>query len=231
MRSCSVCAARRRSILVPALAASLLVAATARGQHGLFDKSAVNPADEAYIFTPPGFEHEGKVAVAEGPTAGRIEVTIVEAATGKPTPCRVNVVGPDGNFYQPKENPLAAFSLNGKWPDTLAGNRPSKAPIRYFGHFFYTTGTFAVDVPEGAVRSRSVQGLRIPPEGRKRPGSGRPDAGREDRAGADRADGQTRLVFRRSPLALHSRQRQGRRDDFRSARSRRRANGAGAGLQ
>ncbi len=149
---------------MPALAASLLVAATARGQHGLFDKSAVNPADEAYIFTPPGFEHEGKVAVAEGPTAGRIEVTIIEAATGKPTPCRVNVVGPDGNFYQPKENPLAAFSLNGKWPDTLAGNRPSKAPIRYFGHFFYTTGTFAVDVPEGAVRVEVCKGFEFRPK-------------------------------------------------------------------
>ncbi len=33
-------------------------------------------------------------------------------------------------------NRLLPFSLTGKWPDTLAGNRPSKAPIRYFGRFF-----------------------------------------------------------------------------------------------
>ena len=159
----------RTANILPALALWTIVAATAtsaHAQHGRFDQTPVNPADEAYIFTPPGFEREGHVAVADGDKAGRIEVTVLDEATGKPTPCRVNVVGPDGNFYQPKDNPLAAFSLNGKWPDTLAGNRPAKAPIRYFGHFFYTTGKFTVDVPEGAVRIEVWQGVRIsPPRG------------------------------------------------------------------
>ncbi len=59
---------------------------------------------------------------------------------------------------------LAAFSLNGRWPDTLAGNRPSKAPIRYFGHFFYTTGSFAVDVPEGTVRVEVHKGFEFRPK-------------------------------------------------------------------
>ena len=132
-------------------------------QRGQFDSNPVNPVDEALIFTPPGFDHEGKVSVAEGASAGHLNITIADAATGKPTFCRVNVVGADGNFYQPRENPLAGYSLNGKWPDTLAGNRPSKAPIRYFGHFFYTLGTFTVDVPEGLARIEVWKGLEYRP--------------------------------------------------------------------
>ncbi|MBI3840098.1 MAG: CehA/McbA family metallohydrolase, partial [Planctomycetia bacterium] len=146
------------------LATVVCVAAPAWAQHGLFDSTPVNPADEAYIFTPPGFAHEGTVAVASGPHTARLDITIIDKATGKPTPCRVNVVGADGNFYQPKENRLSAFSLNGKWPDTLAGNRPSKAPIRYFGHFFYTPGTFSVEVPAGLTRIEVWKGFEYRPE-------------------------------------------------------------------
>ena len=134
------------------------------GQPGQFDSTPVNPADEAYIFTPPGFNAEGKVAVATGAKTARLNISIVDGATGKPTLCRVNVVGADGNFYQPQDNPLSAYSLNGKWPESLAGNRPSKAPIRYFGHFFYTPGTFSVDVPEGQVRIEVWKGFEYRPE-------------------------------------------------------------------
>ncbi len=130
-----------------------------RAQHGQFDKAPLNAADEALIFTPSGFDHEGKPAVASGPKTARLKVTIVDSATGKPTFCRVNAVGADGNFYQPQDNRLKPFSLTGTWPETLAGNRPTKAPIRYFGRFFYTDGRFEVDVPEGPVRDRSLEGL------------------------------------------------------------------------
>jgi putative membrane-bound dehydrogenase-like protein len=148
----------------PLLACCLAFSCPARAQHGQFDKSDVNPIDEAAIFTPPGFEREGKVATASGPNAARLNVTIVDRATGKPPLCRVNVVGADGNFYQPQQNPLAAFSLNGTWPETLAGNRPSKAPIRYFGHFFYTPGSFSVDVPAGPARIEVWKGFEYRPE-------------------------------------------------------------------
>ncbi len=132
---------------------------TVLAEHGRFDRTEVNPRQEAYIFTPAGFDREGKPAVADAANSARLNVTIVDAGTGKPTPCRVNVVGSNGNFYQPSENPLKQFSLTGTWPDTLAGNRPGKEPIRYFGHFFYTTGEFTVDVPPGPVRVEVWKGF------------------------------------------------------------------------
>ncbi|HVU88902.1 MAG TPA: CehA/McbA family metallohydrolase [Pirellulales bacterium] len=136
-----------------------LAAAAARAEHGRFDRTTPDAREEAYIFTPPGFAAAGKPAVADGEKAGQLRVTIVDRATGKTTPCRVNVVGSDGNFYRPRENRLSAYSLLHQWPDGLAGNRPGKAPIRYFGHFFYTPGEFAVDVPAGPVRIEVWKGL------------------------------------------------------------------------
>ncbi len=120
------------------LGIAIASAAIARAEHGQFDRTTPDPREEAYIFTPAGFAVAGKAAIAAGANVARLNVTIVDRATGKPTPCRVNVVASDGNFYQPRDNPLAAFSLLNTWPETLAGNRPGKAPIRYFGHFFYT---------------------------------------------------------------------------------------------
>lgn len=137
---------------------------TTWAQHGQFDKEPLNPRDEASIFTPPGQEREGKPAVADGSEAGHLNVMILDRATGRPTACRVNVVGADGNFYEPAKNSLAAFSLTGTWPERLAGNRPTKAPIRYFGHFFYTTGKFSVAVPAGAARIEVWKGFEYAPE-------------------------------------------------------------------
>ncbi|MES1213660.1 MAG: CehA/McbA family metallohydrolase [Singulisphaera sp.] len=133
--------------------------AQAFGEHGQFDRTSPDPREEAYLFTPAGFENEGKPAVADVKNRARLDVTIIDQATGKPTPCRVNVVGSDGNYYQPRDNPLAAYSLISNWPDGLAGNRPGKAPIRYFGHFFYTTGKFSVDVPAGVLRIEVWKGF------------------------------------------------------------------------
>src|SRR4051794_40252383 len=73
-------------------------------------------ADEDLIVTPPGFAKPGTAARAEGPDAGHLTLVVKDGDTGKPTPCRVNVVGPDGQFYQPGENPLKAYSLTGVWP-------------------------------------------------------------------------------------------------------------------
>jgi hypothetical protein len=116
--------------LVPLLVAvvawySFALERAALAQRGQFDKSPVNPADEAYIFTPRGFDREGKPAIAKGPQTARLSVTITDRATGQPTFCRVNVVGADGNYYQPQDNPLLNHSLTGTWPERLAGNRPS----------------------------------------------------------------------------------------------------------
>jgi putative membrane-bound dehydrogenase-like protein len=163
--SCSRSLAARPLVAVGvACCIAACLVSTAWAQHGQFDKEPLNPRDEAAIFTPPGQEREGKPAVASGPEAGRLNVTIVDRATGRPTACRVNVVGADGNFYEPQKNSLAAFSLNGTWPERLAGNRPTKAPIRYFGHFFYTTGKFTVAVPAGAARIEVWKGFEYAPQ-------------------------------------------------------------------
>jgi hypothetical protein len=142
---------------------SLITTAGEKPPLGQFDQTPVNPRDEAYIFTPRGFDRPGVVAQASDDTRARLQVRVFEAGTDKPTFCRVNVVGPDGNFYQPRENHLAQFSLNGPWPREGSGNRPGKAPIRYFGHFFYTDGAPEVEVPPGEVRIEAFKGFEYRP--------------------------------------------------------------------
>jgi putative membrane-bound dehydrogenase-like protein len=119
--------------------------------------------DEALIFTPPGFDRPGVPAKAVGADAGHIEVVVLDPATGAPTACRINVVGPDGNFYQPAENPLSLYSLTGEWPKGGKGNRPGKGPFRYFGRFFYSAGSTTVDVPKGTVRVEVWKGFEFRP--------------------------------------------------------------------
>lgn len=119
--------------------------------------------DEAAVFTPPGFDKPGKAATASGPQAGTLEISVLDGASGKPTPCRVNVVGPDGNFYQPPENRLSLYSLTGEWPKVGKGNRQGKAPIRYLGRFFYTTGRVTLPAPAGDVRVEVWKGLEYRP--------------------------------------------------------------------
>ncbi|MFO0945688.1 MAG: CehA/McbA family metallohydrolase [Planctomycetota bacterium] len=132
-------------------------------QKGNFDSTTPNPVDEAYIFTPPGRDTAGVLSKVEKGPRGTVRVKIIDAATGKPTFCRVNVVGSDGNFYQPTNNKLATFGMTGEWPKRGYGNRPGKAPIRYFGRFFYTDGVFEVDVPPGMTRVETWKGFEYAP--------------------------------------------------------------------
>jgi len=127
---------------------------------------AAGPADEALIFTPPGFDQVGVPAVAEGPETARLKIAVRDRRTGQPTFCRVNVVGPDGNYYEPEESHLKIHSLTGQWPKWPKGwgNRPGKAPIRYFGRFFYCTGEATVDVPVGSVRIEVWKGFEYQPQ-------------------------------------------------------------------
>ncbi|MBI4601597.1 MAG: CehA/McbA family metallohydrolase [Planctomycetes bacterium] len=166
MRSTAAIALAGASCLAPALClAAALCLASARAQAqtpGQFDTVPVNPVDEAYIFTPPGFEREGKPAVASGAAVGRVHVVARDRATGRPTPCRANVVGPDGDYYRPAPGRLTPYDLTGAYPKGL-GNRPSKAPIRYLGRSFYTSGDFTVEVPSGEVRIEVWKGFEIAP--------------------------------------------------------------------
>ncbi|MDR3637486.1 MAG: CehA/McbA family metallohydrolase [Isosphaeraceae bacterium] len=119
-------------------------------------------ADEALIFTPPGFDKPGVPAQVAGADAAHLTLVVKDAPTGKPTPCRVNVIGPDGNYYEPKDNPLKPYSMTGQFPKGW-GNRPEKAPIRYFGRFFYCAGEADVAVPAGPVRIEVWKGLEYRP--------------------------------------------------------------------
>ena len=112
------------------------------------------PDREEIIFTPPGFSLVGKPAIAEGDATGTVNLRVVDSVTGKPIFCRVNVVGADGNYYEPAENPLTKYSLTGVWPKWPKGwgNRPGKAPFRYFGRFFYCPGEAEIRVPVGQTR-------------------------------------------------------------------------------
>ena len=127
---------------------------------------AAGPADEALIFTPPGFDKVGVPAVAEGAQTGRLKIAVRDNRTGQPTFCCVNVVGPDGNYYEPRESHLKICGLTGQWPKWPKGwgNRPGKAPIRYFGRFFYCTGEATVDVPAGSVRIEVWKGFEYRPQ-------------------------------------------------------------------
>ncbi|MGQ0636582.1 MAG: PVC-type heme-binding CxxCH protein [Planctomycetaceae bacterium] len=131
------------------------------------------PEGEPFFFTPPGFMEEGKVRFAQGRETGRLHIVVRERETGQPAPCRIAVVGGDGNFYQPSENRLTKYSLSGEWPSTISarlpeagewGNRRDKAPYRYLGRFFYSTGEVTVAVPAGAVRVEVSKGFEFRPE-------------------------------------------------------------------
>jgi hypothetical protein len=121
------------------------------------------PGDEELIFTPRGFNRPGVPAIASGKETARLRVTVRDEATGQPTFCRVNVVGADGNYHEALENPLRDFSFTGTWPKQLRGNRIGKAPIRYFGRFFYTNGEFTVTVPAGPVQIEVWKGFEHTP--------------------------------------------------------------------
>ncbi|MBM3838544.1 MAG: c-type cytochrome [Verrucomicrobia bacterium] len=131
-----------------------------------FKASTTN--DEALIFTPPGFAKVGVPAAAPEASAAHLQIAVRHAQTRQPLFCRVNVVGPDGNFYEPKDGPLKIHSLTGQWPNWPKGwgNRPDKAPVRYFGRFFYCSGEARVDVPPGSIRVEVWKGFEYRPETR-----------------------------------------------------------------
>ena len=120
--------------------------------------------DDAYVVTPPGFTKPGAVKAVLGEATGRLRLIIRDHATSRPTACRLNVVGPDGNYYQPATNPLTPYSLTGQWPQTGKGNREGKAPIRYLGRFFYSTGKVELAVPAGLLRVEVWKGFEYQPK-------------------------------------------------------------------
>lgn len=119
---------------------------------------------EELFFTPAGRQAPGQPVTLESPAAPRLKITVVDQATGKPTPCRINVVGPDGNYYQPAPDRLSPYALTGQWPNKGAwGNREGKSPHRYLGRFFYSSGESVVAAPAGAARMEVSKGFEFRP--------------------------------------------------------------------
>lgn len=88
---------------------------------------------------------------------GGLDLKIVDSKTGKPVFCRVNVVGADGNYYQPAESSLSPWSLQ------KVGNRPGKGPFRYLGWFFYSDGTDQINLCPGRARIEVWKGFEYRP--------------------------------------------------------------------
>src|SRR5438309_2468538 len=88
------------------------------------------------------------IAPALPGASGSLRIRILEANHKSAVPARVNVIGSDSAFYEPdpSRNPLAEYSLKRK------GNRANVGPLRYYGSFFYTDGTFEVKLPSGPAR-------------------------------------------------------------------------------
>ena len=125
------------------------------GAHG--PVSPEDSAAEAHIHTPAGHTVPGEPRVVEGDETAQIQVRVIDKATGDVTPCRINVLGADGHYYEPEDNPLAAWSLH------KAGNRTTKGPFRYYGWSFYSDGDDAVTVPVGDVVVEVWKGFEYRP--------------------------------------------------------------------
>jgi hypothetical protein len=93
----------------------------------------VEADDDAIVITPPGFTQPGQVKTASGETISQLQITVYDRATHGLTPCRLNVIEYDGNFYEPAPNRLSPYSLTSQWPKTSKGSRKDKGPIRYGG--------------------------------------------------------------------------------------------------
>lgn len=136
-------------------------------EHWSHKHEAQVEAMEQWIHTPAGFAQVGVAqwAAQENLSATAwVRLRIVDEEEGRVTPARVNVVGSDGNYYQPEDNPLSMYSLIGDWPaDGAWGNRRATGPFRYTGRFFYTTGEVGVEVPVGRTTIEVWKGYDHPP--------------------------------------------------------------------
>ena len=139
-----------RLLSLIATATALVLPATARGD------------DEAPIFTPPGFD---RPALPRSPRAttslGGDHRPRRRPGAGPPLPHQRD--GPDGMFYQPASEPALSLQSYRRVAEDGQGEPAGKAPVRYFGRFFYTTGTVTVTVPAGEVRVEVWKGLEYRP--------------------------------------------------------------------
>ncbi|MAT14888.1 MAG: hypothetical protein CMJ46_06410 [Planctomyces sp.] len=121
------------------------------------DPPAPREAFEAEIHQSLSHPEPGFPETATGEQTGTLQLDVVDARTGEPLLCRVNVVGSDGNHYEPGESTLRPYSLQ------RLGNRKEKGPYRYYGWFFYSRGNESIPVPAGRTRIEIWKGFEWQP--------------------------------------------------------------------
>jgi len=121
------------------------------------NEDGVDREKENLIHTPVNFDAPGVPKTADEDIFAWLKVTVIDQDTQEIIPCRINLVGVDGNFYEPDDNVLKPWSLH------RTGNREGKGPFRYYGWFFYTTGEFKARVPAGELRIEIWRGFEYTP--------------------------------------------------------------------
>ena len=149
--------------------------------------------DEDFIVTPPGLRPAGPGEDGDGREGGPAPDQRPRRS-GRLIPCRINVVGPDGHFYQPgAESPRSlqpgrAVAQDGQRQPRRQGADPIPRPVL----LRHRRGRGRRAGRDGA--RRGMEGIRIPAVGdRKVDGGRRPDPGGQPRAQADRHDDHVRL--------------------------------------
>lgn len=142
---------RRHPRLTAACTVLLVILAAWWGRTSTLDARLQQPL-EAEIHRVPGQKAVGQPASKPPSPAGTLQIKVVDAS-GTPTFCRINVIGSDGQFYEPAGHVLAPWSLS------KLGNRLGKGPFRYYGWFFYSDGTCDVSVPPGETRIEVWKGF------------------------------------------------------------------------
>lgn len=122
-----------------------------------------NQTEEAFIRTPPGAATPGQPRRASGPQTGLLTVSVTDRATGKRSACRMNIVGPEGNYYEPDDQRLAPY---GSRQAGCHVHDETHAPSRYYGWYFYTDGQCEVRVPAGKIRIEVWKGYEFRPRQR-----------------------------------------------------------------
>ena len=127
--------------------------------------------DDALVITPPGFSRPGVAQDGAG-TGVRAAQDHRSRPRDQPvTPCRINVVGPDGDFYQPAQNRLSPYSLTG--PVARDGQRKSPGQG---ADFVISAGFFTRPARDRGRRSRrararrGLEGIRVPADRARRHG-------------------------------------------------------------
>jgi hypothetical protein len=75
---------------------------------------------------------------------GRLHVTIVDAATGKPAAARVHGLASDGRFYGPTDTYLRVGAFSGRY-------------------YFHSSGEFTIEAPTGLMTIEAVKGFEYLP--------------------------------------------------------------------